>query len=210
MVNKLTGRSFGILGDSYSTFQGWIPEGHSCYFPNPENVADVLQVEQTWWHLMMQRNGMRLLTNDSYSGATVCTHVRDAHTIDAAYTERAKYSFSGEVQLEYIFVFGGTNDSFLDRILGQVQYSDWTEKDLAQTLPAFSFVLDHICKHNPDAVVVTVINCDLKPELQAGMAEAAEHDGSVVVNLTDINKQNGHPTALGMRQIADQIEAVLQ
>lgn len=209
-TSKLAGCSFGILGDSYSTFTGWIPEGYSCYFPNPESVADVLQVEQTWWHQLMQRNQMQLLINDSYSGATVCTHVRDAHTIDAAYTERAKHSFSGAVQPQYIFVFGATNDSFLDRAIGQVQYSNWTEQDLVLTLPAFGFVLDHVCKHNPDSVVVTVINTDLKPELQAGMAETAEHYGSVVVKLADIDKQNGHPTALGMQQIADQIEAMLK
>ena len=38
-----------ILGDSYSTFRGHIPEGNSAYYPY-KDVDDVLQVEHTWWN----------------------------------------------------------------------------------------------------------------------------------------------------------------
>lgn len=39
-----------ILGDSYSTFRGFIPEDRECYYPSPERVDDVLPVEHTWWN----------------------------------------------------------------------------------------------------------------------------------------------------------------
>lgn len=39
-----------ILGDSYSTFEGYIPVGNeSWYFTEPiENRTDVVDVKQTW------------------------------------------------------------------------------------------------------------------------------------------------------------------
>ena len=40
--------------------------------------------------------------------------------------------------------------------------------------------------------------------------EAAAHYGSVPVILHDIAKENGHPSALGMSQIADQVEAAVK
>lgn len=207
MPKKLTGATFGILGDSYSTFKDHIPEGNRCYYPNTEKVDDVLQVDQTWWHLLMTRNGMQLIVNDSYSGATVCTD----HSLPAisAYTQRAKRTFSGNIQPDYIFVFGGTNDNWTNKTVGQVQYGDWEDADLKRVLPAFCFVLDHITKHNPKSTVVALINTGFKPELHEGMLAASEHYGVKAICLQDIDKKTGHPSALGMQQIADQIEAAL-
>ena len=204
---KLTGASFGVLGDSYSTFKDHIPEGNRCYYPNTERVDDVLAVEQTWWHQLMIRNDMQLVINDSYSGATVCTD--HSLPVISAYTERAKRSFSGETQPDYIFVFGGTNDSWTNKTLGQVQYGDWEEADLKRVLPAFCFVLDHISKHNPKSTAVAIINTGLNPEMHKGFVAAAEHYGVVAVCLENIDKQHGHPSALGMSQIAQQIEEAL-
>lgn len=39
-----------ILGDSYSTFEGCIPEGNaSWYFRAPSDNTDVTDKKQTWW-----------------------------------------------------------------------------------------------------------------------------------------------------------------
>lgn len=206
---KLTGASFGILGDSYSTFAGHITEGNNIFYPRPEAVDDVLKVEQTWWHLIMTRNDMRLLANDSFSGSTICTDVRPSHVVANAYPARAERTFSGDIQPDYIFLFGGTNDNWLDKTIGQVQYGDWTEEDLKRTLPAFCYVLDYLGKHNPRATIVVPINTGFKPELHTGMLTAAAHYGAVIICLADIDKKTGHPSALGMQQIADQIEAAL-
>lgn len=205
----LFGASFGILGDSYSTFAGYITEGNNIYYPRPEAVDDVLNVEQTWWHILMTKNNMRLLANDSFSGATICTDVRPSHVVENAYPARAERTFSGNIQPDYIFLFGGTNDNWLDKTIGQVQYGNWTEDDLKRTLPAFCYVLDYLGKKNPQATIVVPINTGLKPELHTGMLEAAAHYGAVTICLADIDKKTGHPSALGMQQIADQIQAAL-
>lgn len=39
---------------------------------------------------------------------------------------------------------------------------------------------------------------------------SSEHYGAITVKLHDIDKQNGHPSALGMSQIADQICEMLK
>lgn len=76
----LLGLTFSIIGDSYSTFKGFVPKEYDCYYPNPELVDDVIYVEDTWWGKLINHQGMRLLVNDSYSGATVCTCVREPQT----------------------------------------------------------------------------------------------------------------------------------
>ena len=205
----LSGSTFGILGDSYSTFQGYIPEEYAFYYPAPEKVDDVLAVEDTWWHILMRRNNMALVHNNSYSGSTVCTNVRENHPKSGSFVARAKDYFSGDVHMDYIFIFGGTNDSWLDRPAGQLQFGDWTEEDLMQVLPAYCYVLDHITKHNPDAVVVSVLNTGMLPDIHRGILDAASHYGVTAIVLCDVDKQNGHPSALGMRQIAEQIETAL-
>ena len=206
-------KTFSILGDSYSTFQGWIPEGNSCYYPNPESVDDVLQVEQTWWHQLMQRREMKLLRNESYSGATVCTQVREPQPPESSFTVRAHYlkEFRDENGQgpELIILFGCTNDSWLDRKVGQVKFEDRTAGDLNSVLPAYCDTLETLCTKHPAAKVVCVINTDLKPEISQGILAAAAHYGAVAVELANIDKQNGHPSALGMKQIADQVEAVV-
>ena len=206
--NPLAGCTFAILGDSYSTFQGYIPQGNACYYPRPEAVEDVLRVEDTWWHQFMLRNDLRLLCNESYSGATVCTHVRDGQPPESSFTVRVKNVIAENP--DYIFVFGCTNDSWLERRRGQVQFENWTENDLTMTLPAYCYVLDAITKACPQAVLVCVINTGLHPEIADGMRQAGEHYGATVVELSEICKQNGHPNALGMQQIAMQIEAALR
>ena len=203
--------TFGVLGDSYSTFKGWIPEGNRRYYPLPTDVEDVLSVEQTWWHLLMQKRDLQLTVNDSFSGATVCEDNREGYPEDSSFTRRAKRSFCNENagKSQLIFLFGCTNDSWFDRTIGVDQYENWTEADLQQILPAYSYTIHTLKSNNPDAAIVAIINTDLKEEIRDGMIRAGEHYGIVNVILADIAKQNGHPTALGMTQIAEQVDAAL-
>ena len=43
-----------ILGDSYSTFNGYIPDGYITYYSENERPeTDVRRVEETWWHSLL-------------------------------------------------------------------------------------------------------------------------------------------------------------
>ena len=206
-------KTFSILGDSYSTFLGYIPEGYAVYYPRVAMVPDVLQVEDTWWHQLMEKYDLQLLQNNSYSGSTVCTQVREGQPDSSAFVVRAKQYFSAatnaEPQPDYIFVFGTTNDNWLGREVGEVQFGNWQKADLDKVLPAYCFVLDHLKKENPGACLVCMINTNLRPEISEGLAQAAAHYGAAAICLQDIDKSNGHPSKLGMRQICEQVEKVL-
>ena len=57
-----------ILGDSYSTFAGYIPEGNVIYY-SPEDAygSRVTRVEQTWWHQLISATDSELVKNLSIS-----------------------------------------------------------------------------------------------------------------------------------------------
>ena len=205
-------RTLSILGDSYSTFKGWLPEGNYIYYPN-ENVPDMTRAEDTWWQLLIARRGFRMLINDSSSGTTVSTSVRPQHVISDAFVMRMKNSLSehgvnGE-KPDCILLFGGTNDGWTGVEVGVNQYADWTDADLKQFLPAFCYMLDYVREQNPQAQIAAIVNTDLADGMAEGMQQACEHYGVQCVLLHDISKVCGHPDRQGMRQIAEQVDAAL-
>lgn len=201
-----------ILGDSYSTFAGCVPEGNYLYYPNA-GIPEIKSPADTWWSLLTTRRGMRLLVNDSSSGTTVSARVRPEHKPSDAFIHRMKNTLSdrgvcGE-KPDVILLFGATNDSWIDNEVGALQFADWTEADLCRVLPAYCYMLDYVTAHNPQARIVGIINTDLKEAIQCGIAQACAHYGVASVQLHDISKINGHPDAMGMRQICAQVDAAL-
>jgi hypothetical protein len=59
------------------------------------------------------------------------------------------------------------------------------------------------------ADLTVIINTGLKPEIVDGFIEACEKYGAKYLKLDGIEKENGHPTENGMRQIADQLKYFL-
>lgn len=69
LASIYTGKRLSILGDSISTFAGYIPSGNSAYYP-----ADTVQsVTDTWWKKLIDALGFTLDTNESWSGSRVTT-----------------------------------------------------------------------------------------------------------------------------------------
>lgn len=68
-------KSVSILGDSYSTFEGYLePDTNFVWYwkiPQKQHT-DVSSVTQTWWHLFIKENGYKLCQNNSFSGSTIC------------------------------------------------------------------------------------------------------------------------------------------
>ena len=199
-----------IIGDSYSTYEGYIPEGYSCYYRiQREEPPFVHGVEKTWWHILARENNLNLVMNDSYSGSTVCNTVRENYPLSSSFISRidkyiAEDFFAGN-DIGTLHIFGGTNDSWIDAPVGNLQYSDWTADDLLCVLPAFCYLLDR-AKSAVENILV-IINSDLKQEITEGFMEACEKYDIPWLLIKDVDKQNGHPTELGMKQIADQMAA---
>ena len=111
------GKTVSILGDSISTFQGWIPEGYACFYPDPDN--DIKDVSQTWWMQVIQNTGMRLLVNGSWSASTVCGDSR-AENSGAGCSSNRSVDLMGNTGTvpDVILVYMGINDFFHSIDLG--------------------------------------------------------------------------------------------
>ena len=203
-------KTFTILGDTYSTFEGYIPEGNACwYFTTPHGENDVTNVEQTWWHIFAKQNGYELLLNDSYSGSTICNTGYDgADYSDRAFITRMFNVTAGNPDL--IIVFGGTNDSWANAPIGELKYNDWTSSDMYSCLPSCCFMLEHLTAVAKDAQIVFLINSELKEEITEGIIEACKHYGVQSLLLKDIDKIWSHPSVKGMSQISEQLSAFIK
>ena len=76
-----------IIGDSYSTFAGYIPENYRCYY-GTERTSALKTVDETWWYDLLERTGSRLILNDSFSGSTICNTCRDFLSVDTSFVSR--------------------------------------------------------------------------------------------------------------------------
>lgn len=204
-----------ILGDSYSTFEGFIPQGYDAYYINEgREQTDVNDVGQTWWYQLMNDTASNLVRNCSWSGTTVChTGYGGADRSDNSFAARVdKLIDSGyfkEKTIDTFFVFGGTNDSWADSPVGELKYSAWKKEDLYQVLPAFCYLLNRLHEILPETRIVCIINTELKPEITEGFKTACQNYKTEILELRNIDKMNGHPTILGMKQIKEQVAEIV-
>lgn len=198
-----------ILGDSYSTFEGYVVEGNELWYgssPQWDRGNDVVRVWNTWWHRLIDDNGLQLEVNDSWSGSTVCTtSYNGAYRPDNAFIARVDRLGNPDV----ILVFGGTNDMWAGSPLGDYQYSDWTDEDLKNFRPALCCLFDRLKKRYPNALIYNIENTELKNEFYESCEVICKHYSVTRVCLHHISKQLGHPSIDGMSAIARQVWEVM-
>ena len=182
MATSAQTKKVSILGDSYSTFQGVNPEGYNPFYPNDRNYV--------------------LEKNDSWGGTTICG--TGYGRMDAS-----RNNFISRVDKlgnpDIIFVFGGTNDAWARAPMGEYQYSDWTKDDCKNFRPALACLLDMLKKQYPKAELYSILNSELNEDVNESMREVCKHYGVQLIELHDIEKQNGHPSISGMKAICDQL-----
>ena len=203
-------KSVSVLGDSYSTYEGYIEPATNWtwYFTKPRvETTDVNDVKQTWWHQFIKNNGYKLEKNNSYSGSTVCyTGYDGADYTDISFVSRMDNLGNPDI----IFIFGATNDSWANVPLGDLIYSGWTPETLKSFNPALTYMLDHMSNRYINTEIIYLINDGLNEELTDAIKEACDHYGIRYIALKDIDKTAGHPNQHGMTQIADQINQALK
>ena len=199
-----------ILGDSYSTFYGYIqPSANLAWYgvPGEPKENDVSRVEQTWWSILAREGNYLLEVNNSYSGSTICcTGYEGADYSDRAFVTRTLNLGNPEV----IIIFGGTNDSWAKAPVGNDRFSEWDKQSLYSFRPAFSYLLHSLVRLYPSARLYNVTNTELSPEITTAMDEICRHYGVPNIRLHDIDKQWGHPSVAGMESIARQILSALR
>lgn len=103
--SDFAGKTVSILGDSISTYKGYVPDGYSCFYPYP--TADLGDVNQTWWMQVINKLGMKLLKNNSYSGTCVSSGTGNYSTVE---DNRLKELLFGTEAPDIIIIFMGSND----------------------------------------------------------------------------------------------------
>ena len=202
-------KTVSVLGDSYSTFEGYLsPKDNAIwYFENYNaNQTDVQSVMQTWWHQLITRQGWQLCQNNSYSGATICNtgYNREDYT-DRSFVTRMKNLGCPDI----IFIFGATNDSWARSPIGEFKYDGITQEDLWTFRPAMARMLQWMKNRYINTELYFILNDGLSPEVTSSAKTICEHYGVKCIELHDIDKKAGHPSVKGMQQIADQIAAAL-
>lgn len=208
-----------ILGDSYSTFKGFIPEGYLYYYLSEKEDDDesrlLNNVDETWWRQLMAKTGSNLVFNSSFSGSAVCnTGWTGRDSITTSFSTRFKElldnGFFKENKIDTLFIFGGTNDSWCDAPIGNLKFENIEKEDTFNVLEGVCYLYDMV-KNNLPARVIVLLNADeIKPEITNGYITAAEHYGFEYIKIKDLQKRAGHPDATGMTQICDQILEYLE
>lgn len=197
-----------IMGDSYSTFEGYIPEGFAPYYTKADiKQVGITDVEQTWWRRLCREYDVELLRNDSWSGSTVCYTAYNSRdcSADSSFIKRLRdliaEGFFSEDGPDTVIVFGGTNDSWADAPIGELMTDGVTEADLFSVLPAFCHLSKTISELPGVKQTLFVINTGLKPAITEGIKAAAALYGAESVALTEVDRINGHPGIKGMEDI---------
>ena len=141
-----TGKSLTIIGDSISTFYGYIPEGYAFTYP----YEDLQDVSQTWWMQVCGQTGMHLYSNASYSGGYVTGDPADETGITAIGRRRL---FDAATPLsegesggpDVIMILAGTNDC-------------WQARELSVFSDAYDTLLTELSARFPESEII-VLTC---------------------------------------------------
>ncbi len=193
-----------ILGDSYSTFAGCIPQGNAIYYPCDR--TDVKNAEECWWYMVIQAIGGQLEKNESWSGSTICyTGYKQTDASASSFVTRANRL--GNPSL--ILICGGTNDSWAGSPIGEFKWSNWTREELFSFRPAMAKLLADLKELYPQAKILFILNSNLRTEINDSVHKICEYYNVPCVDLKNIDKQSGHPSVKGMQTFADQVVAAV-
>lgn len=208
---------FSILGDSFSTFEGYVePDSNDVWYcPPPYNLIDVTSVEQMWWHKVATEMKWVLDKNNSFSGSLICNfwgYNAGPYYSPHSFIRRMDNLGNPDV----IFVFGGTNDVWNGAYCGEFVYSDWTEGQLEQYRPAMAYLLENLNRLYPKAKIYFLVDMDLCDYDYTGQRfvesvhEIARHYHVECIDLHGIHTNWAHPNAEGQDDIARQVIEALQ
>ena len=200
-----------IIGDSYSTFKDFVPNGYAIYYPDVENTK-VCKVEQTWWHSLAKECNLNVVLNNSWSGSTISytgyggSDCSTSSSFIYRLNNLIKENFFEKNNVNTVFVFGGTNDSWANSPLGELNQKDITEKDLYCVLPAINYFFKTLRSALPNANIYCLANTELKAEIYTAFEIACKEYNITKITFEKIEKICGHPTPKGMAEIKETVK----
>ena len=202
-------KSVSVLGDSYSTFEGFLsPDTNFIwYYRAPQHKTDVMSATQTWWYKFIKESGYRLCKNNSFSGSTICnTGYGKTDYSDRSFITRMNNLGCPDI----IFIFGATNDSWANAPIGEYKYEGWTKDELYTFRPAMAYMLDFMIARYPNVEIYFILNSGLKDVVNESVKTICKHYSIPCIELKDIDTISGHPSIKGMQQISEQIKSFIE
>lgn len=168
------GKKLSILGDSISTFSGYIPSGNATFYPRPYCPT----VNDTWWKKLIDALGMVLDVNNSWSGSRVTTTAGEESA--GCMTRCQNLGTSPDV----IIVYMGINDFNGEVSLGTYDGNGTFPTVTTNFREAYAIMIEKIMTAYPHAEIwcATLPSCERNGDLGA-----PEKNGNNVL-LDDFNK----------------------
>lgn len=210
----LKGKRLSILGDSISTYQDVSnnPEYNSMLYYNPCFYREPFPVEKTYWHQLMDKLGLTLCVNNSWSGGNL-SGIDD----EDSGVNRVNYlSDNNGENPDIIIVFMGIND--LGRRIPLEVFSVDYERVLKTIKSKYTSALV-CCVNLPDRDIVMKKQTEL---LNRAIENAVKQmgDNFFVADLFNSRLNNDfyymntvdglHPSESGMTIIAEVIENAMK
>ena len=176
ILTAYRGKTLSILGDSISTYAGYIPSGNANFYTGSN--CGVTSVDDTWWMKLMTALGMTLNLNNSWSGSRVTT----TNGSDSAGCGTRCQNLGTTPGV--IIVYMGINDFNNEVGLGTYDGNGTFPTSTTTFREAYAVMLDKILTAYPSAEVwcATLPACE-----RNGSTGAPEINGNNVL-LDDFNK----------------------
>lgn len=165
-------KSLSILGDSISTYAGYIPTGNANYYTGSN--CDVTSVNDTWWMKLITALGMTLNLNNSWSGSRVTT----TNGSDSSGVSRASNLGTNP---DVIIVYMGINDFNNEVGLGTYDGNGTFPTSTTTFREAYAVMLNNLLTAYPLAEVWV---CTLPYDEKNGSVGFPEFNGNDVLLST--------------------------
>ena len=237
--SPLDGKKVSILGDSISTYTGYIPSDYSIFYPENGGITDV---KDTWWMRVINGSNAVFCADASYSGSTTSGVSTEQNDGRPGVSDRRIGDLTSPdgMKPDVILVYMGANDLLVNIPIGD---NDGTravaEGDIENFTDAYTLMLDKVKKAYPDAQVYCITFHEICRwdesgngftfKSDTGFISSQYNDKIVLIaknkglplidvfNGCGINPDNSidntldgtHPNAAGAKKIADYILSAL-
>lgn len=212
-------KQISIIGDSISTYYGFVPDGYKVYYNEEMALENQLtSVDDTWWRIVCKHLGAEICVNNSYSGSRVSGNGFPCASSD----ERTSSLHTECATPDLILLYIGAND--FGRGIG-IKENPFFYKE-AIFYDAYKEMLQKIISNYPNSKIVcaTLMKSSVKdnprweyPRSKTGISleeyneairEIANNLGVLVADLEALNTpyetlDTLHPTKEGHRTIAN-------
>lgn len=139
LVDPVINKVYSIMGDSISTFAGYIPPSNRTRYPQEGLLTDV---SDTWWMRLQHATGMTLGVNESWAGSRVSWDGSTESADIGANKHMASHArinnLGNNGTPDIIFFWGGTNDIGASVPLGSFDGSDLVTQNVNTFTEAYA------------------------------------------------------------------------